>query len=142
MQTNPLGKKTVAELLKSVSPKLSQVLTLRQQLAKSSVRKYQTMEKAVCADGRVRIIAWFASKKWRQDIYCAFASQLFKVSVEKHGINSHLRQKDKIAELALGYGGSVGALKTIGALDMGLTEEELHPLVYACRQYNPNIVKF
>lgn len=141
LQTDTLGKETVAELLKSASPKLSQILILRQQLAKSFVRKYQAMEKAVCADGRVRIIAWFASKKWRQDIYCAFASQLFKVSVKKHGINGHLRQKGKIAELALGYGSSVGALKAMGALDMGLTEEELPPLVDAWRQSNPNIVK-
>lgn len=234
LQTDTLGKKTVAELLKSASPKLSQVLTLRQQLVKSSVRKYQAMEKTVCADGRVRgmfqfyganrtgrfsgrniqlqnlpqnhlsdlaearslvrsgnfeavellykdvpdtlsqlirtafipregtqflvadfsaiearVIAWFAGKKWRQDvfakggdIYCASASQMFKVPVKKHGINGHLRQKGKIAELALGYGGSVGALKAMGALDMGLTEEELHPLVDAWRQFNPNIVKF
>lgn len=82
----------------------------------------------------VRVIAWFAGEKWRQDvfakggdIYCASASQMFKVPVEKHGINGHLRQKGKIAELALGYGGSVGVLKAMGALDMGLTEEELHP---------------
>ena len=234
LQTDTLGKKAVAELLKSASPKLSQVLTLRQQLAKSSVRKYQAMEKTVCADGRARgmfqfyganrtgrfsgrniqlqnlpqnhlsdlaearslvrsgnfeavellyedvpdtlsqlirtafipregaqflvadfsaiearVIAWFAGEKWRQDvftkggdIYCASASQMFKVPVEKHGINGHLRQKGKIAELALGYGGSVGALKAMGALDMGLTEEDLHPLVDAWRQSNPNIVKF
>ena len=234
VQTDTLGKKTVAELLKSASPKLSQVLTLRQQLAKSSVRKYQAMEKTVCADGRARgmfqfyganrtgrfsgrtiqlqnlpqndladlaevrslvhsgnfeavellyedvpdtlsqlirtafipregaqflvadfsaiearVIAWFAGEKWRQDIfakggdiYCASASQMFKVPVEKHGINGHLRQKGKIAELALGYGGSVGALKAMGALDMGRTEEELPPLVDAWRQSNPNIVKF
>ena len=67
---------------------------------------------------------------------------MFKVPVEKHGINGHLRQKGKSAELALGYGGSVGALKAMGALDMGLTEEELPPLVDAWRQSNPNIVKF
>lgn len=234
LETDTLGKKAVAELLKSAPPKLSQVLTLRQQLAKSSVRKYQAMEKTVCADGRARgmfqfyganrtgrfsgrniqlqnlpqnhlsdlaearslvrsgnfeavellyedvpdtlsqlirtafipregtqflvadfsaiearVIAWFAGEKWRQDvfakggdIYCASASQMFKVPVEKHGINGHLRQKGKIAELALGYGGSVGALKAMGALDMGLTEEELPPLVDAWRQSNPNIVKF
>lgn len=234
LQTDTLGKKAVAELLKSAPPKLSQVLTLRQQLAKSSVRKYQAMEKTVCADGRARgmfqfyganrtgrfsgrniqlqnlpqnhlsdlaearslvrsgnfeavellyedvpdtlsqlirtafipregaqflvadfsaiearVIAWFAGEKWRQDvfakggdIYCASASQMFKVPVEKHGINGHLRQKGKIAELALGYGGSVGALKAMGALDMGLTEEELPPLVDAWRQSNPNIVNF
>lgn len=67
---------------------------------------------------------------------------MFKIPVEKHGINGHLRQKGKIAELALGYGGSVGALKSMGALDMGLTEEELPPLVDAWRQSNLNIVKF
>lgn len=234
LKTDTLGKKAVTDLLKTAPPKLAQVLTLRQQLAKSSIRKYQAMEKTVCADGRARgmfqfyganrtgrfsgrniqlqnlpqnhladlaearslvrsgdfeavkllyedvpdtlsqlirtafipregtqflvadfsaiearVIAWFAGEKWRQDvfakggdIYCASASQMFKVPVEKHGINGHLRQKGKIAELALGYGGSVGALKAMGALDMGLTEDELPPLVDAWRQSNPNIVKF
>lgn len=234
LETNSLDKKAVSELLKTAPPQLAQVLTLRQQLAKSSVRKYQAMGKTVCTDGRARgmfqfyganrtgrfsgrniqlqnlpqnhlpdlaearalvrsgnfdavellyedipdtlsqlirtafisregtrflvadfsaiearVIAWFASEKWRQDvfakggdIYCASASQMFKVPVEKHGINGHLRQKGKIAELALGYGGSVGALKAMGALDMGLTEEELPPLVDAWRHSNPNIVKF
>ena len=96
-----------------------------------------------------RVIAWFAGEEWRAevfqnggDIYCASASQMFKVPVEKHGINGHLRQKGKIAELALGYGGSVGALKAMGALDMGLSEEELQPLVDAWRQSNPHIVQF
>lgn len=96
-----------------------------------------------------RVIAWFAGETWRQevfaegkDIYCASASQMFRVPVEKHGINGHLRQKGKIAELALGYGGSVGALKAMGALEMGLTEEELSPLVQAWRSANPNIVRF
>lgn len=96
-----------------------------------------------------RVIAWFAGEQWRQDvfakggdIYCASASQMFKVPVEKHGVNSHLRQKGKIAELALGYGGSVGALKAMGALDMGLNEDELPTLVDAWRQSNPHIVKF
>lgn len=234
METDSLGKKVVAELLKTAPPELAEVLTLRQQLAKSSVRKYQAMEKTVCSDNRARgmfmfyganrtgrfsgrniqlqnlpqnhlpdlaearalvrsgdfdavellyedvpdtlsqlirtafiprdgaqflvadfsaiearIIAWFAGETWRQevfskggDIYCASASQMFKVPVEKHGINGHLRQKGKIAELALGYGGSVGALKAMGALEMGLTEEELPQLVDAWRQSNPNIVKF
>ena len=233
LETNTLGKKAVAELLKTAPEPLGNALSLRQQLAKSSVRKYQTMETAVCADGRARgmfqfyganrtgrwagrliqmqnlpqnhlpdleqaralvrcgdyealellyedvpdtlsqlirtafvpragakfivsdfsaiearVIAWFASEQWRQDvfakggdIYCASASQMFKVPVEKHGINGHLRQKGKIAELALGYGGSVGALKAMGALEMGLTEDELPPLVDAWRQSNPNIVK-
>jgi len=234
LETDTLGKKAVAELLKTAPPELREVLTLRQQLAKSSVKKYQTMENAVCADDRARgmfqfyganrtgrwagrliqmqnlpqnhlpdleqarglvrsgdfdalemlydsvpkvlselirtafvpmpgrkfivadfsaiearVIAWYADEKWRQkvfesggDIYCASASQMFKVPVEKHGVNGHLRQKGKIAELALGYGGSVGALKAMGALDMGLTEDELPPLVSAWRSSNPNIVRF
>lgn len=234
VETDSLGKKVVAELLKTAPPELAEVLTLRQQLAKSSVRKYQAMEKTVCSDNRARgmfmfyganrtgrfsgrniqlqnlpqnhlpdlaearvlvrsgnfdavkmlyedvpdtlsqlirtafipregaqflvadfsaiearVIAWFAGETWRQevfstggDIYCASASQMFKVPVEKHGINGHLRQKGKIAELALGYGGSVGALKAMGALEMGLTEEELPQLVDAWRQSNPNIVQF
>lgn len=234
VETDSLGKKVVAELLKTAPPELAEVLTLRQQLAKSSVRKYQAMEKTVCSDNRARgmfmfyganrtgrfsgrniqlqnlpqnhlpdlaearalvrsgdfdavkllyedvpdtlsqlirtafiprdgaqflvadfsaiearVIAWFAGETWRQevfskggDIYCASASQMFKVPVEKHGVNGHLRQKGKIAELALGYGGSVGALKAMGALEMGLTEEELPQLVDAWRQSNPNIVKF
>ena len=234
VETDSLDKKAVAELLKNAPDKLASVLTLRQQLAKSSVRKYQAMEKTVCADGRARgmfqfyganrtgrfsgrniqlqnlpqnhlpdladaralvrtgdfdavsllyedvpdtlsqlirtafipregtqflvadfsaiearVIAWFAGEEWRQkvfakggDIYCASASQMFKVPVEKHGINGHLRQKGKIAELALGYGGSVGALKAMGAIDMGLTEDELPTLVDAWRQSNPRIVKF
>ena len=233
LETDTLGKKAVAEMLKTAPPQLQTVLSLRQQLAKSSVKKYQAMETAVCADGRARgmfqfyganrtgrwagriiqmqnlpqnhledlsearslvrngdfeavemlyedvpdtlsqliraafvpqgdrkfivadfsaiearVIAWFAGEEWRQkvfaegkDIYCASASQMFGVPVEKHGINGHLRQKGKIAELALGYGGSVGALKAMGALDMGLTEEELPPLVDAWRQANPNITK-
>ena len=96
-----------------------------------------------------RVLAHIAGEKWRskvfaegKDIYCASASQMFGVPVEKHGINSHLRQKGKIAELALGYGGSVGALKSMGALDNGLQEEELQPLVNAWRQANPSIVQF
>lgn len=234
LETDSLGKKTVAELIKTASPELQRVLMLRQQLAKSSVKKYQTMINAVCEDGRARgmfqfyganrtgrwagrliqlqnlpqnhlpdlaearglvrsgdydsvemlyedvpdtlsqlirtafipkgeqkfivsdfsaiearVIAWMAGENWRQevfakggDIYCASASQMFKVPVEKHGINGHLRQKGKIAELALGYGGSVGALKAMGALEMGLTEDELPQLVDAWRQSNPKIVAF
>ena len=94
-------------------------------------------------------IAWIAGEEWRQkvfesggDIYCASASQMFHVPVEKHGINGHLRQKGKIAELALGYGGSVGALKAMGALNYGVPEEELKPLVDAWRLSNPRIVRF
>ena len=234
VETDTLGKKAVAELLKTAPPQLQKVLTLRQQLAKSSVKKYQAMETAVCADGRARgmfqfyganrtgrwagriiqmqnlpqnhlhdlsearslvragdfdalemlyedvpdtlsqlirtafvpqenrkfivadfsaiearVIAWLAGEKWRQDvfaegkdIYCASASQMFGVPVEKHGVNGHLRQKGKIAELALGYGGSVGALKAMGALEMGLSEDELPALVSAWRQSNPKIVQF
>lgn len=234
METDTLGKKAVAEMLKTAPPELQTVLTLRQQLAKSSVKKYQAMETAVCTDGRARgmfqfyganrtgrwagriiqmqnlpqnhlsdlaearglvrcgdfdgvkmlyedvpdtlsqlirtafvpqgdrkfivadfsaiearVIAWLAGEEWRQkvfaegkDIYCASAAQMFGVPVEKHGINGHLRQKGKIAELALGYGGSVGALKAMGALDMGLTEDELPPLVAAWRQANPKIAQF
>lgn len=232
LETETLGKKQVAELLKTAPEPLQSVLVLRQQLAKSSVKKYQAMETTVCADGRVRgcfqfygartgrwagrniqlqnlpqnkmpdleqaraivragdydavrmlydstpdvlsqlirtafvarrgctffvadfsaiearVIAWLAGEDWRQrvfaegkDIYCASASQMFGVPVEKHGINGHLRQKGKIAELALGYGGSVGALKAMGALEMGLQEEELKPLVDAWRTSNPMIVK-
>lgn len=96
-----------------------------------------------------RVIAWLANEKWRMDvfkdggdIYCASATQMFKVPVEKNGENSHLRQKGKIAELALGYGGSVGALKAMGALELGLKEDELHPLVNAWRETNPAIVRF
>ena len=234
VETDTLGKKAVAELLKTAPQQLQKVLTLRQQLAKSSVKKYQAMETAVCADGRARgmfqfyganrtgrwagriiqmqnlpqnhlddlsearglvraggfdalemlyedvpdtlsqlirtafvpqenrkfivadfsaiearVIAWLAGEKWRQDvfaegkdIYCASASQMFGVPVEKHGVNGHLRQKGKIAELALGYGGSVGALKAMGALEMGLSEDELPALVSAWRQANPKIVQF
>lgn len=229
-----LGKKEVAAAIKKAPDGIKEVLALRLQLAKSSVKKYQTMERAVCSDGRARgmfmfyganrtgrwagrlvqlqnlpqnhlpdlssaralvrsgdfdsvkllyedvpdtlsqlirtafipregqkfyvadfsaiearVIAWFAGELWRSkvfqdggDIYCASASQMFKVPVEKHGVNGHLRQKGKIAELALGYGGSVGALKAMGAIDMGLSEEELQPLVDAWRKTNPHIVKF
>ena len=234
VETDTLGKKAVAELLKTAPQQLQKVLTLRQQLAKSSVKKYQAMETAICADDRARgmfqfyganrtgrwagriiqmqnlpqnhlddlsearglvraggfdalemlyedvpdtlsqlirtafvpqenrkfivadfsaiearLIAWLAGEKWRQDvfaegkdIYCASASQMFGVPVEKHGVNGHLRQKGKIAELALGYGGSVGALKAMGALEMGLSEDELPALVSAWRQANPKIVQF
>ena len=234
LETDTLGKKAVAELLKTAPEPLRTVLSLRQQLAKSSVKKYTAMENAVCADDRAhgmfafyganrtgrysgkiiqlqnlpqnhmadlaqarelvrtgnyealsllyedipdtlsqlirtafvpqegrkfivadfsaieaRVIAWFAVERWRLkvfedggDIYCASASQMFHVPVEKHGVNGHLRQKGKIAELALGYGGSVGALKSMGALEMGLEEEELQPLVMAWRDSNPMITQF
>ena len=234
LETDTLGKKVVAELVRSAPEPLKTVLSLRQQLAKSSVKKYAAMENAVCADGRAhgmfqfyganrtgrfsgrliqlqnlpqnhmsdlaqaralmrggnyealsmlyedipdtlsqlirtafvpqdgrkfivadfsaieaRVIAWFAGERWRlkvfedgDDIYSASASQMFHVPVEKHGVNGHLRQKGKIAELALGYGGSVGALKSMGALEMGLAEEELQPLVDAWRTSNPMITQF
>ena len=231
METDSLDKKAVAALLKIAPEPLTEVLELRQQLAKSSVKKYTAMKNAVCEDGRAhgmfqfyganrtgrfsgrlvqlqnlpqnhmpdlaqarelvrcgdfdalstlydsvpevlselirtafvpqdgrkfivadfsaieaRVIAWLAGERWRMkvfeeggDIYCASASQMFRVPVVKNGLNGHLRQKGKIAELALGYGGSVGALKSMGALEMGLSEEELQPLVSAWRDSNPNI---
>ena len=96
-----------------------------------------------------RVLSFLAGETWRidvfetgGDIYCASASQMFHVPVEKHGQNAHLRQKGKIAELALGYGGSTGALNAMGALDMGLMENELAPLVASWREANPSIVKF
>lgn len=234
MEVDSLGKKDVAAMMKTAPDNLAEVLALRLQLAKSSVRKYEAMRNAVCADDRchgmfqfyganrsgrwagrliqlqnlpqnhmedleqarelvkggdyemlnvlydsvpgvlselirtafiprpgykfivsdfsaieARVLSHLAGEKWRAevfhnggDIYCASASQMFKVPVEKHGQNAHLRQKGKIAELALGYGGSVGALKAMGALEMGLTEEELQPLVNMWRESNPNIVGF
>lgn len=234
IETDTLDKKAVAEMLKDAPQELADVLILRQQLAKSSIKKYQAMQNAVCADSRARgmfqfyganrsgrwagrliqlqnlpqnhmpdleqarnlvksgnyyalemlydsvpevlselirtafipkpgykfavldysaiearVLSHLAQESWRNkvfanngDIYCASASAMFGVPVEKHGLNSHLRQKGKIAELALGYGGSCGALKSMGALDMGLAEEELQPLVDAWRTSNPNIVQF
>ena len=234
VEMDSLGKKEVAKLIGEVDGDLKEVLQLRQQLAKSSVKKYQAMQNAVCDDGRARgmfqfyganrsgrwagriiqlqnlpqnhmedleearglvrngdyaalsmlydsvpevlselirtafvardgykfvvsdfsaiearVLSWLAGEKWRTevfvnngDIYCASASAMFGVPVEKHGENAHLRQKGKIAELALGYGGSVGALKSMGALEMGIAEEELQPLVDMWRQSNPNIVRF
>lgn len=233
LEVDSLDKKAVKELLKTAPPELAEVLELRRQLAKSSVKKYQAMQNAVCADGRARgmfqfyganrsgrwagrliqlqnlpqnhmahledarslvrsgdyallsalydsvpevlselirtafvprdgykfivsdfsaiearVLSFLAGESWRLkvfaengDIYCASASAMFHVPVEKHGRNAHLRQKGKIAELALGYGGSVGALKSMGALEMGLAEEELQPLVDAWRTSNPNIVQ-
>lgn len=95
-----------------------------------------------------RVIAWLANEKWRievfkdnGDIYCASASQMFKVPVVKHGVNGHLRQKGKIAELALGYGGGPSALKSMGALDMGLDEDELPKLVKMWRDSNKMITR-
>ena len=234
LEVDSLDKKAVNELLKTAPPELAEVLELRQQLAKSSVKKYQAMQNAVCADGRARgmfqfyganrsgrwagrliqlqnlpqnhmahledarrlvrsgdytmlsmmydsvpdvlselirtafvpkegykfivsdfaaiearVLSFLANETWRMkvfadngDIYCASASAMFHVPVEKHGQNAHLRQRGKVAELALGYGGSVGALKAMGALEMGLAEDELQPLVDAWRSSNPNIVQF
>ena len=235
VETESLDKKAVKELIKTTDEQSVQdALILRQQLAKSSVKKYQAMQNAVCRDGRAhgmfqfyganrsgrwagrliqlqnlpqnhlpdleqarqyvidgeydmldllydsvpavlselirtafvpqpgykfivsdfsaieaRVLAYLAGETWRskvfaegKDIYCASASQMFGVPVEKHGINGHLRQKGKIAELALGYGGSVGALKSMGALEMGLSEEELQPLVNSWRNSNPMITAF
>lgn len=231
--TETLSKAAVLSLLEEADGEVELALSLRQELAKSSVRKYAAMESAVGSDGRARgliqfyganrtgryagrlvqvqnlpqnhlpdleearthirngefgtvellyesvpmvlselirtafipknghrffvadfaaiearVIAWIAGEQWRQevfanggDIYCASASQMFHVPVEKHGVNGHLRQKGKIAELALGYGGSVGALKAMGALNYGLQEDELKPLVDAWRQSNPYITK-
>lgn len=96
-----------------------------------------------------RVLSHLAGETWRsrvfeegKDIYCMSASQMFGVPVEKHGQNADLRQKGKIAELACGYGGAVGALKAMGAIDMGLEEQELQPLVDSWRQANPSIVLF
>ena len=233
VETDSLDKKAVVDLMKDADGELCQVLTLRQQIAKSSVKKYQAMKNVVCGDGRVRgmfqfyganrsgrwagrliqlqnlpqnhmpdleqarelvkcgdyealtmlydsvpnvlselirtafvpkegckfvvadfsavearVLSWLAGEEWRTevfrkngDIYCASAAAMFGVPVEKHGVNGHLRQKGKIAELALGYGGSVGALKSMGALEMRMKEEELQPLVDMWRQSNPNIVQ-
>ena len=234
LEMDSLGKKDVAQAVKTAPKELAEVLQLRQQLSKSSVKKYQAMQNAVCEDGRARgmfqfyganrsgrwagrliqlqnlpqnhisdleqarglvesgnydamellyddipdtlsqlirtafvprpgmkfvvadfsaiearVLSYLAKESWRTevfanngDIYCASASAMFGVPVVKHGENGHLRQKGKIAELALGYGGSVGALKAMDALDMGLSEEELQPLVDSWRAANPNIVRF
>ena len=234
LETDTLGKKAVAELLKTAPGPLREVLSLRQQLAKSSVKKYTAMENAVCADSRAhgmfafyganrtgrfsgrliqlqnlykntmpdlaqaralvrsgnyealsmlyedipdtlsqlirtafvpqdgrklivadfsaieaRVLAWLAGEKWvlevfekGGDIYCETAARMFHCRVEKHGENAELRQKGKQATLSCGYGGSVGALKAMGALEAGMTEEELQPLVDSWREANPNIVRF
>ena len=234
LETDTLGKKAVAELIKTAPEPLREVLSLRQQLAKSSVKKYTAMENAVCADSRAhgmfvfyganrtgrfsgrliqlqnlykntmpdlaqaralvrsgnyealsllyedipdtlsqlirtafvpqdgrklivadfsaieaRVLAWFAGEKWvlevfekGGDIYCETAARMFHCRVEKHGENAELRQKGKQATLSCGYGGSVGALKAMGALEAGMTEEELQPLVDSWREANPNIVRF
>ena len=233
LETETLGKQAVKELLNTAPESLREVLALRQDLAKSSVKKYTAMENAVCSDGRARgllqfyganrtgrfagrliqvqnlpqnhlpdlvqarqlvksgnfdilealydsvpsvlselirtafvpkpgykfivadfsaiearVISWLAGEQWRNEvfathgkIYEASASRMFRVPIEEITKGSPLRQKGKIAELALGYGGSVGALKAMGALDMGLSEDELQPLVTAWRAANPNITR-
>ena len=234
VETESLDKKSVTALLKIAHAPISNVLALRQQLAKSSVKKYQTMQNTVCSDDRARgmfqfyganrtgrfsgrhiqlqnlprnylidlecardlvrqgnyaalemlyesvpdvlsqltrtafipkegrkfivadfsaiearVLSWLAKEKWRMDIfakngdiYCATASRMFHCNVVKHGENGHLRQYGKVAELSSGYGGSVGALKAFGALESGMKEDELKPLVDAWRAANPNIVDF
>lgn len=234
VEAEKLDKKTVKGLLTETDGEVLEVLKLRLLMAKTSVKKYEAIERSVCSDGRVhgllqfyganrtgrwagrlvqvqnlpqnhipdldlarslvkeqrfedldllydstpevlselirtafvpksgcrfivadfsaieaRVLAWFAGEQWRLDtfaeggdIYCASASKMFGVPVVKHGVNGHLRQKGKIAELALGYGGAVGALTSMGALDMGLQEEELQPLVSQWRNSNPHITKF
>lgn len=96
-----------------------------------------------------RVLAWLCGEQWRLDvfenggdIYCASASQMFKVPVEKHGINGHLRQKGKVAELALGYGGNIGALKAFGADKMGMTDEDMAETVELWRNASPHVVAF
>lgn len=138
------GQFEAAEMLYNSVPAVLSELIRTAFIPKPGCRFYVADFSAIEA----RVIAWLAGEYWRQqvfadggDIYCASASQMFHVPVEKHGINGHLRQKGKIAELALGYGGSVGALKAMGALQMGLAEEELKPLVDAWRQANPQIVQ-
>ena len=139
------GNADAVEMLYDSVPLVLSELIRTAFVAKPGCRFYVADFSAIEA----RVIAWIAGEHWRQevfanggDIYCASASQMFHVPVEKHGVNSHLRQKGKIAELALGYGGSVGALKAMGALNYGLQEEELKPLVDAWRLSNPHITKF
>jgi DNA polymerase len=233
INTDSLDKKAVRELLQDATGDVKEVLETRQELSKSSIKKYEAMRDCVCKDGRARgllqfyganrtgrfsgrliqvqnlprnnmedlelartlvkkndlstlellfdsvpqvlselirtafipkegrvflvadysaiearVLAWLAGERWRVnlfqkggDIYCQSASEMFGVPVEKNGINSHLRQKGKIAELACGYGGSVGALKSMGALEMGLLEEELPGLVDSWRMSNTQITK-
>lgn len=235
MSADSLNKAAVLELKdKATDPTTRRVLELRQQLGKTSVTKYEAMQSAVCADGRVRgllqyygagrtgrwagrlvqvqnlpqnhlaglglvrelvrerdletlelcfdsvpdvlsqlirtafvagegnifhvadysaiearVIAYLAGEKWRMDvfrsggdIYCSSASAMFRVPVVKHGVNGHLRQKGKIAELACGYGGGVGALRAFGADKMGLTEEEMQDIVTQWRAASPAIPRF
>ena len=136
------GDSDTVEFLYDVQDTLSQLI--RTSFIPSKDKKF-----IVCDFSAIeaRVLSHLAGETWRtkvfnkgEDIYCASASKMFHVPVEKHGVNAHLRQKGKIAELALGYGGSVGALKAMGAIEMGLAEEELQPLVDSWRSANPNIV--
>ena len=136
------------EMLELLYPSVPQVLSelIRTAFIPEEGRKFVVADYSAI---EARVLAHLAGESWRAevfknggDIYCASASQMFHVPVEKHGVNGHLRQKGKIAELALGYGGSVGALKAMGALEMGVPEEELQPLVSMWREANPNIVQF
>ncbi|NQI35187.1 DNA polymerase [Streptococcus suis] len=138
------GDLEATELLYDTQDTLSQLI--RTAFVPSEGKKF-----IVCDFSAIeaRVLSHLAGERWRskvfeqgKDIYCMSASHMFGVPVEKHGQNSELRQKGKIAELACGYGGSVGALKAMGALDMGLSEEELQPLVNSWRQANPNIVLY
>jgi DNA polymerase len=135
---------TVAALYDNVPDTLSQLL--RTALIPKPGFKFIVSDFSAI---EARVLSWIAGERWRMevfaqngDIYCASASQMFGVPVVKHGVNGELRQKGKIAELALGYGGSVGALKSMGALEMGLSEEELPGLVRSWRKTNPRIVDF
>ncbi|HFI0064887.1 TPA: DNA polymerase, partial [Streptococcus suis] len=136
------GDLEATELLYDTQDTLSQLI--RTAFVPSKGKKF-----IVCDFSAIeaRVLSHLAGERWRskvfeqgKDIYCMSASHMFGVPVEKNGQNSELRQKGKIAELACGYGGSVGALKAMGAIDMGLSEEELQPLVNSWRQANPNIV--
>lgn len=136
------GDSDTVELIYDVQDTLSQLI--RTSFIPSKDKKF-----IVCDFSAIeaRVLSHLAGETWRskvfnkgEDIYCASASKMFQVPVEKHGVNAHLRQKGKIAELALGYGGSIGALKAMGAIEMGLAEEELQPLVDSWRTANPNIV--
>ena len=138
------GKFDAVEMLYDSVPQVLSELIRTAFIPKPGCRFYVADFAAIEA----RVIAWIAGESWRMDvfrdggdIYCASASQMFKVPVVKHGVNGHLRQKGKIAELALGYGGSVGALKAMGAISLGLQESELKPLVDMWRNSNPRITK-
>ena len=149
------GIETVREIVKGREVDLLELLyssvpdVLSQLIRTTLVAKPgHTFHVADYAAIEARVIAFLANERWRievfangGDIYCASASQMFKVPVEKHGINGHLRSRGKIAELALGYGGKINALKAFGADKMGLTEEEMSTIVEQWRQASPTIPK-